>query len=219
MAQTARPPQARKHPSQLQKSRTSGSRQRNAASSASLEQPQDLSALLQMASNALEESANLREAVLGDTAAVHQRREELGRRAVEGMWRETDRLRSERESCEAKLAEHLRQIQRLELSSQDMSSKLRKRRDDSLALTKHLNGLRRVESGDGSSDIANLDDDDMRELHNNRELEHKSNDVEGRLQKSYAEKEQLEAGIASRRHAITINEALYRARAEQLNGR
>jgi len=172
--------------------------------------PQSVGGLISDADEALAAASKLREKLAKQQRHGREKRLDHARKVGAAFHSNCEFLQNERERLEAELADQLRRIHELELSSMEASTSLRERRQDVRGMARKLNVLRKV-----NINVTEMAGNEFRGMRDMRlKMEAQARNIQGELQEAYSRKEQVEFAIAEHRQAIAINEALYRARIE-----
>jgi len=170
--------------------------------------------LLSAAEQEIEAGEQLRKEILAQRREAQEHRQQLEKNVNEQVRLNLLELKKDKDSLEAILVHKLEQIHHLELSKMDVEVSLRERRKNQRSTAVQHMKLQR--SDNTKVDVcAQLEGEhnDLRDV-----IKHLSSDLrtlEDHLNECYAHKARLEADIAEKRHTITINDAMHRARPER----
>lgn len=170
--------------------------------------------LLAAADEEIESFEKLRTEVLYNRLEAQEHRYHLAEEVTELLRVSVIGLKREKDSLENVLVQKLEQIHHFELSKMDVEVTLRRRRKNQKAIAvQHL----KLQKGDNTKvDLCST----LEAEHNGlrdviKGLNSDLHAHEDRLNELYADKERLESQIAEKRHAITINDAMHRARPDK----
>mmetsp|Transcript_119189 Transcript_119189/g.210634 ORF Transcript_119189/g.210634 Transcript_119189/m.210634 type:complete len:233 (-) Transcript_119189:28-726(-) len=178
-------------------------------------QPQSTGALVHDAEEAVAEAWKLHGQVIKQQQDGLRRRRKQDQDVTEAVRLHIEKLAAERDSYEAQLAEDLRRVHDLELSSMDTSVTMREKKRHARSVAVQLRRLKEVKEAErpGDVDYAGFEDKSIRALRDaNRQREQLSQELEDQIQAAHNQKELAETEIVNRRRAIAINESLFRTR-------
>jgi len=172
--------------------------------------PLQLAAILQRANELIGETELLYNRVATKQRSCHRRSVEAGLRVDEAVQEDVARMHIERDHYETELAEHLRQIHHLEVTSMEIMDALRERRLDTRVIAEHFQRLK----DDGEP--PGFADNEFRTLRDvGRRLEVQVQELQAKLSQTHKDREIVEARLAELRHALAIHEMLEKSRSEK----